>query len=179
MHQVAANYTPTLIIGIRTGGLLVAEAMARAAAAPLPVLPLTCRRATTGMKSHVPLLRSALSALPRPAIDMMRRLEHRWLIAPRRQRTVRQQIDRGEVGAVNDWLVARQSSERILVADDAIDSGATLATVLQQLRAICLAGTEIRSAVITQTLDEPVIKPDYVLFQGVLCRFPWSFDAAE
>jgi hypoxanthine phosphoribosyltransferase len=64
-----------------------------------------------------------------------------------------------------------------LVIDDAVDSGATLATALQVLRDVCPPGTEMRSAAITQTLDRPMVRPDYVLHRGTLCRFPGSFDA--
>jgi hypothetical protein len=27
------------------------------------------------------------------------------------------------------------------------------------------------------TTEDPVVAPDYALYRGVLCRFPWSFDA--
>ena len=27
------------------------------------------------------------------------------------------------------------------------------------------------------TPADPVVAPDYALYRGVLCRFPWSFDA--
>jgi hypothetical protein len=60
-----------------------------------------------------------------------------------------------------------------------VDSGATLATVIELLRSMCPSGTEIRSAVITVTLDSPRVMPDFVLHHRVLCRFPWSFDAAR
>ena len=52
VRLVEADYAPTLIIGIRTGGLIVAQAMADAASSRLPVLPLTCRRVTTAA-NHV------------------------------------------------------------------------------------------------------------------------------
>lgn len=177
MQMVEADYEPTLVVGIRTGGLQVAESMVRAASAPLPVLPVTCRRAATGAKARVPLLRTALAALPRPALDLLRRVEHRLFIAPRTHQARQQQVDHAEIGVIAAWLAKQPSQSRILVADDAIDSGATLATVLRLVRTVCPSGTEIRSAVITQTLEQPITAPDYVLFHDTLCRFPWSFDA--
>ena len=45
MRRVEASYAPTLMVGIRTGGLVVAQAMARAAVNTLAIQPLTCRRA--------------------------------------------------------------------------------------------------------------------------------------
>jgi hypothetical protein len=73
MRLVEVDYAPTLIIGIRTGGLVVAQAMADAASPRLPVLPLTCRRVTTAAKSRLPLLRTLLGILPRPVVNQLRR----------------------------------------------------------------------------------------------------------
>lgn len=83
MRLVEVDYAPTLIIGIRTGGLVVAQAMADAASPRLPVLPLTCRRVTTAAKSRLPLLRTLLGILPRPVVNQLRRLEHRIGSSPR------------------------------------------------------------------------------------------------
>ena len=180
MRLVEEQYTPTLIVGIRTGGLIVAQSMVRAASSPLLVLPLTCRRASTGVKSRVRGLRFVLAALPTPVVNLLRRLEHRLLIAPRGSRARPQQIDQidhAEAEAIAAWVAGSSRGARILVADDAVDSGVTLATVLGLLRRLCLRGTEIRSAAITQTLENPKARPDYVLFHDTLCRFPWSFDA--
>jgi len=178
MRLVDADYTPTVIVGIRTGGLVVAEAMARSRATPLPVLPITCRRISTGTKTRLPLVRTALARLPRPVTDVMRRLEHRWITTRRTRQDRPQRIDQAEADVIAAWLHTA-SQPRVLVADDAVDSGVTLATVLRLLRAAGPPGMALRSAAITQTLDHPIVTPDYVLCRGTLCRFPWSLDAAR
>ncbi len=178
MRLVEADYAPTLIVGIRTGGLTVAQAMAQGASSRMPVLPLTCRRATTDAKSRLPLLRTILGGLPRPLVNLLRRLEHRFVAARRRRHGRGQVVDRAELAAIADHLAMLSSPIRILVADDAVDSGTTLTSVLRALNDVCHVSCEIRSAVITQTLDDPSTVPDYALFRGTLCRFPWSFDAA-
>jgi hypoxanthine phosphoribosyltransferase len=177
MRLVEAQFAPTLVVGIRTGGLIVARSMVRSAASPLLVLPLTCRRASTGVKSRTPMLRHLLAVLPRPLVNLLRRLEHRLLTAPSAQREHRRQIDHPEAETIAAWVATGSQQARVLVTDDAVDSGATLATVLELLRKLCPPGTEIRSAAITQTLDSPKVSPDFVLYRGTLCRFPWSFDA--
>jgi uncharacterized protein len=177
MRLVEADYAPTLIIGIRTGGLVVAEAMVRARAAPLPVLPLTCRRPGTNAKARVPLLRTAVASLPRSVADLTRRLEHRWFSTRRLDQYQPQDIDRAEAEAIKNWLRKSPHPARILVADDAVDSGVTLQTVLQAVREIGRRGMEFRSAAITQTLPHPHVAPNYVLWRETLCRFPWSLDA--
>ena len=179
MRLVERDYAPSLVVGVRTGGLVVARAMVRAASVGVPMLPLTCRRASTGTKDRVPLLRRVLAALPQPLVDLLRRLEHRFLTTARTQQVPPQQVDRAEAMAIAEHLAQAGMPARILVADDAVDSGVTLGTVLELLREVCPAGTEIRTAAITQTLDHPVVRPDYVLLRGTLCRFPWSFDARQ
>jgi uncharacterized protein len=178
MRMVTVDYAPTLLVGIRTGGLVVAEAMARTAAS-LPVLPLTCRRGGTATKSRIPFLHAVLGALPRRLVDALRLLEHR-ILSPRRKRlAAAPDIDLAEAAAIEARLAAAHEAHRLLVVDDAVDSGVTLATVIDLLREKCPPQTEIRSAVLTVTLDAPRAEPDYTLYRGVLCRFPWSFDAAR
>src|SRR5512137_951971 len=72
MRMVSVSYAPTMLVGIRTGGLVVAQAMARAVLEPPPVLPLTCQRPGTATKSRLPYLQEMLATLPRGAVDAMR-----------------------------------------------------------------------------------------------------------
>jgi hypoxanthine phosphoribosyltransferase len=179
MRMVEADYPPTLLIGIRTGGLVVAQEMARSAAAPLRVLPLTCRRPGTATKLRLPFLHDVLGIMPRNAVDGLRVLEHR-LLSPRRKKAAKvPRVDHDEAAAIGSLVAEMREPQRLLVVDDAVDSGITLATVLELLGDVCPSATEIRSAVVTVTLDSPRAMPDFALYQGVLCRFPWSFDAAR
>lgn len=178
MQQVLDHHRPDLLVGIRTGGLVVAEAMARALAEPIPVMPLTCRRAATGVKARIKLLPRLLAALPQPVVDRLRWLEHRLLSTRRRAKVKPQQIDHAEAAAIGAFLALGDVAPRVLVVDDAVDSGVTLATVLDLLRQACPPHTEFRTAVVTVTLAQPLVEPDFLLYRGVLCRFPWSFDAA-
>ena len=177
MHQVLARYQPDLMVGVRTGGLVVAEAMAHSVGDRVTVMPLTCRRASTGAKSRFTVLPTILAALPQFAVDRLRWLEHRLLSTHRRQRPAPQEIDLDEAAAIGRRLANGPGSPRVLVVDDAVDSGVTLATVLRLLRETAPDGTDFRSAVITVTLEQPLAEPDFALYRGVLCRFPWSFDA--
>lgn len=177
MHQVLDSYRPDLLVGIRTGGLVVAEAMARSVTEPVSVLPLTCRRAATGVKARLKVLPRILTAMPRPVVNRLRWLEHRMLTGRRQGARKPQQIDHGEAAIIGRHLLAT-NVRRILVVDDAVDSGVTLATVLQLLRQACPPDTEFRTAVVTVTMEQPLVEPDFLLYRGVLCRFPWSFDAA-
>lgn len=180
MRRVEQDYAPTLLVGVRTGGLVVAQAMARAASGPLPVMPLTCRRAGTEAKARIPLLGRALSALPRPLTDSLRVAELRLSAGRRRSRRPQQEADAAELQEIAARIGTASPGRRprVLVVDDAVDSGVTLAAVLESLRRICPPAVPVRSAVITVTIEGALAEPDYVLYRGVLCRFPWSLDAA-
>lgn len=177
MRQVVSKYPPDLLVGIRTGGLVVAEAMAQSGPGYVPVLPLTCRRVATGMKSRLKVLPWLLARLPQPIVDRLRWLEHRLLSKRRRSSSAPQQIDHTEAITIGQHLARATAPCRVLVVDDAVDSGVTLSTVLNLLRRTCPPQTEFRTAVVTVTLTQPLVEPDFLLYRGVLCRFPWSFDA--
>jgi hypoxanthine phosphoribosyltransferase len=93
--------------------------------------------------------------------------------------TSQQWVDAAEVDQVARRLREMPAPRRLLLVDDAVDSGVTLAAVMQRLKAACPPGTEIQSAAIVQTTPRPLLAPDHVLYNGALCRFPWSFDANE
>lgn len=65
---------------------------------------------------------------------------------------------------------------RVIVIDDAVDSGATLHKVMTELQAVYPAVT-FKSAVLTVTSPAPIYRPDYTLFDNqTLIRTPWSID---
>lgn len=176
LSMAAHDFAPALLVGVRTGGLVVAETMARLASPPLPVLPLTCRRPTTTFKSHVPGLRPLLATLPELLLNVLRRAEHR-MVSGHRRAARPTETNLAEAIAVGNWVRILGRGARVLVVDDAVDSGVTLAMVLRTLRAACPHDVELRTAVITVTTRDPAVAPDYALYRSVLCRFPWSFDA--
>lgn len=179
MQCVLEDCQPDLLIGIRTGGLVVAEAMARAAAQKPAVMSLASRRASTGTKAKLTFLPALLKQLPGPLVDSLRVVEHRLLTPRRRARGAQAQfVDPAETEAICRHLAALPPGRVAVVVDDAVDSGVTLAAVLRVLRAGA-PEAEFRSAAITITAEQPLAMPDYALYRGVLCRFPWSFDAAH
>lgn len=176
LRLAAARDRPDVVIGIPTGGRWVAEAMARAA--PLPTLSLTCRRPSTATKQRSGLVRAVLGRLPRPALDRLRVLEHRFLARQHASAGAQQRhFDAEEQAQLRDWFAAGARTPSVLVVDDAVDSGATLAAVLTEVRRLAPPGARIASAAITVTTERPIARPDFALFDRQLCRFPWSMDA--
>ena len=67
------------------------------------------------------------------------------------------------------------SINKILIVDDAIDTGKTMYIIKQNLSKL-YKNADIKIAVISWTLQDSIIKPDVFLFKKVLVRFPWSRD---
>ena len=177
MRLVAQDGMPDALIGIRTGGLYVAESMAKATGFTVPVMSLTCRRPSTAAKSKFGMVRKIAAALPRPVADRLRTIEHAVLARKRgRSRPEGHGFDQGEIAILEDWLREAGPGPSIVVVDDAVDTGATLSLVLDAVSQRAPGGL-IRSAVITVTTPKPWATPRYTLYSRQLCRFPWSLDA--
>jgi hypoxanthine phosphoribosyltransferase len=177
MRLVVEDGLPDALIGIRTGGFYVADAMADAMNQSMPVLSVTCRRPSTRYKGGLSGLKAIIAKLPRPIVDRLRMIEH--AVLTRRSRPTRQvdfQFDAAEIAALDIWLEQAGSHPRIVIVDDAVDSGATLSHVLRLVTDRAPAGATICCAVITVTTAQPLIQPDYALYRQQLCRFPWSLD---
>jgi hypoxanthine phosphoribosyltransferase len=170
---------PDLIVGIRTGGLHVAEAMARSVGGTVPVLALTCRRPSTAKKERSTTFRRLATKLPRPVLDRLRVFEHRMLTRnpPPREPSRMPRVNVVELNALEAWLATAPANLNILIVDDAVDSGATLVAVNDAVRSVATGAATIRTAAVTVTTENPLAYPDYSLHSLRLCRFPWSFDA--
>jgi len=177
MQLVVQDGWPDALVGIRTGGLYVAESMAKSVGFSLPVMTLTCRRPSTAAKSKFSAVKKIVSSLPRPVVDKLRLIEHAMLTkTSRRARPEGYSFDQSELAILEDWLREAGPNPSIVVVDDAVDTGATLSLVLDAVSQRAPGGL-VRSAVITVTTALPWATPRYTLYRRQLCRFPWSLDA--
>jgi hypoxanthine phosphoribosyltransferase len=179
MRLVLHDGYPDALIGIRTGGLYVAESMARAAGNAVSVLSLTCRRNSTHYKSKMSGLKKLLTGLPRPLLDRMRLVEHALLTrrGPEKFQSEGYRFDPGELDLIDEWLSQSGPAPSLVIVDDAVDTGTTLSLVLDIVGRHAPPAATIRSAAITVTTPNPWALPRYTLYSQQLCRFPWSFDA--
>lgn len=161
---VLADYRPDLVIGIRTGGLLVSEIIFKYCKHD----EITLRRPTSAGKNK--LLHHLLKVLPYSVLDLLRIIESVILdkCCSHKPRT----------GGLNIPETVKDAT-KILIIDDAVDSGATLKAVVDAVRDAA-PNAEICSAAITVTTAHPLIMPDYCLYNNhTLIRFPWSMDAKK
>jgi len=173
------EFSPDILLGIRSGGYFLAQAMAtQAGESPPALVPITRRRASTRSKERLNLKRFVGRA-PRSLKDVLRRLEHRYLMMFTANRVVERVIpDPVEDQALRRAIEDCGENCRILIVDDAVDSGATLLAVARYVREVAGERADIRSAVITVTYAKPLIEPDFTLYRQILCRFYWSSDFA-
>jgi len=177
MQLVVQDGWPDALVGIRTGGIYVAESMAKSVGFSLPVMSLTCRRPSTAAKTRFSAVKKIVSSLPRPLVDKLRVIEHAMLTKkPQRGRPEGYSFDQNELAVLDDWLREAGPNPSIVVVDDAVDTGTTLSLVLDAVSQRAPGG-QVRSAVITVTTVNPWATPRYTLYRRQLCRFPWSLDA--
>ena len=164
LEKLASPFDPDLVVAIASGGVYVAERLFPAAVH----VTVSCRRHGTAAKQRSPWLFSVIRSLPVWLRDRLRLIEARRLRSHRGN-----PID---LQLPEDVRVAVTHAVRVLVVDDAVDSGNTMAAVVKALGQV--AGThKIKTAAVTVTMDNPAVVPDYTLYDnGTLIRFPWSLD---
>jgi uncharacterized protein len=168
-----SGFIPDGVVGIETGGLKVVESLTIP-----PAIVLRCRmaRPSTELKKSRPG-RRVLRMLPYALADQFRLIED-W-VGSRDKPSVpppTEELLRGieEIART----VAERGLTRLLIVDDAVDSGGTLGCVMSALRSRLPEEVRVVSAVVTRTRppERTATEPDFALHSMVLCRFPWSFD---
>lgn len=163
----AAGCRPSLIIGIQSGGARVAQLML-ADFPGVPYAEVRISRPSTKQK-ETGMVHRLLQHLPLWLCDVLRIVESR-LAEWRSRGSLPERV--GEV----QLQAEVPPGATILLIDDAIDTGATIHALRQQLLERYPAA-DIRVAVITVTTAHPVCDADYFLYHDrTLCRFPWSND---
>lgn len=165
--EVSGVYAPDLVVAIATGGVYVADAMR--GTADVPRADVRLRRPSSVGKDKAGFLFAVLRHLPVWVADRLRIAEARRLARRPPSPPRRLALDA-------DVRQAVQKATRILVVDDAVDSGCTLRDVIAAIASVP-GKRQVRSAVITVTTDAPVAVPDFALYRdATLIRFPWSKD---
>lgn len=176
IHARCDEFKPDILIGIRSGGYVVGEAM-MSSFPKATLFSITCRRPSTEMKKNSSILKKLLRKLPSSITNRLRIIEHIVLtqLSSRKKKT-EFTTNNSELTVIKDFLQQHSPNPNILIVDDAVDSGGTLASVVEMVKDISVPGSTIKTAVITVTTVNPFIEPDFLLYRYVLCRFPWSFD---
>lgn len=164
LEKKAEAFAPDLVIGIATGGEIVADMMFN----NVPHISVKSSRRSTAAKQRFGWIWAIILHLPRCIKDAMRVAEARCLSHGKGKMQEPLVLDA-------DTQAAIAQSKRILIVDDAIDSGKTMKRVIDAIRGVD-GDRDLAVASITETMKEPIVAADYKLYCGVLVRFPWSKD---
>jgi hypoxanthine phosphoribosyltransferase len=158
----AENFCPDMVVGIRTGGLLIAELMF----SDVPHSDVTLRRPST--KAKFKFLNRIFHAMPYRMLDCLRIFEA-WML------NCKQAPQPRDISNIVIEDAVRQA-RNILIVDDAVDSGQTLEAATRAIRQAAPTA-EVRTAAITVTTNNPMVMPDTFIYNNLtLIRFPWSLD---
>ena len=154
-----ARFVPDMVLGIESGGRYVAEKVFT----DVPHCYVTLRRPSTAAKTG--LMRRLVRKLPRAVNDALRILESRMLM-----------LRHAKPIAFSGTLPAAvTAATHILVVDDAVDSGVTMRSIQDAVKAYNPSAC-VECAAITVTTRRPLVTPKFHLY-NCLIRFPWSADA--
>ncbi|EAQ06425.1 phosphoribosyltransferase family protein [Yoonia vestfoldensis] len=169
-----AGERPDLLVGVATGGELCGRLISEHF--PAGLISVVMRRPSTSYKKTT-LIKIVLSSLPYAITNLFRGVEDALLERYTKKVPISVPTDelRRDI-AVVAAAVERQGLQSVLVVDDAIDSGATLACIVAELKAALPSNVRIITAVLTQTRPTPAISADFRLYDCVMLRFPWSLD---
>lgn len=171
IDQVLKSYQPDLMVGVCSGGAIVASKIRMNPALTVDYVELTAQRQGTRYKKKFKL-EWLLYFVPVVVCNMLRIWEMKRAIAKFDPTNI---VVRDVI--VDEVNIARiRKAKKILVVDDAVDSGATLVAVCNYLKNTN-PQAEIKTAALTLTFPVPAIYPDFTLYKDVLLRFPWAADA--
>jgi hypoxanthine phosphoribosyltransferase len=154
-------FAPDLILYIETGARLLAASLHTKRR--IPALPIIIRRAGSATKARYSFL---IRLIPLFILDLFRKLE-------RRRSSFAQNIRHIEAAPEVDFTY-----KRILILDDAADSGESLLLARRWAVKRGAAECDIKFATISVTQTRARELVSYWIYPQ-LCRFPWSSDSKE
>ncbi len=167
LEGITRVFSPDLIVGIATGGEIVARAMY----AELQHVAVLARRPSTALKERCGVVWMLVRRMPLWMRNAMRVVEAK-IFNNRKSSLAPIELDDALCKTIASY-------QRILIVDDAIDSGATMVRVVEAVRRI-VPEAQIATAVINVTTKSHLVEPDYRLYADRrLVRFPWSKDFCE
>ena len=164
------DFRPNLVVGILEGGGHVVNEIAKTLKSKNVTFIKLKRK--TGSKEFI-LMGYLLKVLPYKFLNKLRFYESS------RAKKSMNSLNLDELSKqsleFNLENIDLEKIKNILIVDDAIDTGKTMFVVKNSLDSK-MHNAEIKTAVISWTLEDSLVKPDYHLYKNVLVRFPWSKD---
>jgi hypoxanthine phosphoribosyltransferase len=170
-HNIIADFRPDLVIGIATGGKIVAEKVNKNIRCPIVILK---RQRAGTIKKNKFKFQKVLSILPEPLNNTLRKAE--TLFNEFCYEINDMSLTENEVILISGSISNIKSAFKIIVIDDAVDSGSTLKDTLNFLSGLVNKDTIIKTACINITYVNPGVKPDFFIYKRCMVRYPWAID---
>lgn len=169
-----SNWSADLIIGIKTGGIYVAQPLYEEIIKHYPskYATVSLSRASTQKKKKIKIDK-VLKRLPYFILDVMRKLEVTFFELTK-AKIYNSNIE-DKIILDKDLQKQLLSSKTVLLVDDAIDTGNTILAIKNKFLSIN-PQLDIKTAVLTTTHKISFIQADYSLYKRVLLRCPWAAD---
>jgi len=169
-----SDWKPELVIGIKTGGVYVAEPVYQQISEQYKCsyLTLSLSRPSTEKKKRFKI-EKLLKQLPYFLLNILRNLEV-FIFEQTKSKTYIPYREK-DLHLDESFVKELYSYENIILVDDAIDTGTTIIAIKNRLLAIN-PHLNIKTAVLTITHKVPFIEADYSLYKRVLLRCPWAAD---
>ncbi|MBU3823022.1 hypothetical protein KO566_13200 [Flavobacteriaceae bacterium XHP0103] len=167
------DFHPDIIIGVQNGGTFVLnefKASGKFGQADFEVVKIERK---DNFKNNF-FAKLFLKYIPLKIADRLRVYEHNQVMDNLRSLSE----ERLSLLEINSNIDSNKTPKSILLVDDAIDTGSTMFIVKNNLTRI-FGNCQIKTAVISWTIPESIIKPDFYIFNNVLVRYPWSKDFKE
>ena len=173
-HDIFADYDPDVIIGVLNGGGYVGRQIVQVSPKETTYVEVKIQRDGT-TKKEKGLIHRILQSLPYGVLNILRILESIVLEYKSKKNNTKR---KGTIKLPDNVVsfLSDGENKKVLLVDDAIDSGATLLLIKQYLMSK-FENIDVKIAVITITTKQPLVVADYYRFYNrTLIRFPWSND---
>lgn len=163
-----------LVLGIKEGGVYLAEnvfQVLRNSANQVDLKFIKCQRPSTSVKKKNEFRKAFIQTIfkisPIIILDLLRNVEHYFL--------TKKSIEYNRE-IILDEIINFNLYDKIVIVDDAVDSGVTLQKVNDYVQSLAVKTTEVKSLAVVITSNNAIVTPDFYLYKDVLIRFPWSLD---
>ena len=163
-----------LVLGIKEGGVYLAEnvfQVLRNSANQVDLKFIKCQRPSTSVKKKNEFRKAFIQTIfkisPVIILDLLRNVEHYFL--------TKKSIEYNRE-IILDEIINFNLYDKIVIVDDAVDSGVTLQKVNDYVQSLVVNTTEVKSLAVVITSNNAIVTPDFYLYKDVLIRFPWSLD---
>jgi hypoxanthine phosphoribosyltransferase len=129
-------------------------------------------RSSTQTKERIGISR-LFTLLPYPVLDLLRRIEASYHALKKPAKAPVSSQHPLHLPEKTEEEIRK--AEKVLIIDDAVDTGATLLRLVHTIKHIN-PEVKITTAVLTVTQKTPYIIPDYTRYRDTLLRCPWAMD---